>query len=175
MTENESAKPAGAKMANDEAAYKNALLERFREAPPATPVAEDASVLSEKAVDYIYRAIDRQINKARGALAYNGLLFASFGLIARNSKGTVILTLACLGAILALASCFPLIHLMMFDVGDSTNYATSQSDFTATFASMWKRRLSLKVALWVSGIATVFAIFLPMYFLLGLLCGQIPQ
>jgi acyl-CoA synthetase (AMP-forming)/AMP-acid ligase II len=96
MTENEGAKPAGAKATNDEAAYKNALLERFREAPPATPVPKDTGALSEKAVDYIYRAIDRQINKARGVLAYNGLLFASFGLIARNSKDTVILTLACL-------------------------------------------------------------------------------
>jgi hypothetical protein len=28
MTENEGAKPAGAKATNDEAAYKNALLER---------------------------------------------------------------------------------------------------------------------------------------------------
>jgi hypothetical protein len=163
MTENEGAQPAVAKATHDEAAYKNALVERFREAPPAA-VSKDTGVLSEKAVDYIYRAIDRQINKARGALAYNGLLFASFSLIARNSKDTVILTLACLGAILALGSCFPLIfHLMIFDVGDSTNYASSQSDFTATFASMWKRKLSLKVSLWVSGIATVFAILLPIY------------
>jgi len=175
MTENEDAKPAAAKATNDEAAYKTAFLKRFREAPAAS-VSEDTAVLSKKAVDYIYRAIDRQINKARGALAYNGLLFASFSLIARNSKDTVILTLACLGAILALSSCFPLIfHLMIFDVGDSTNYASSESDFTATFASMWRRRLSLKGSLWVSGIATVFAILLPIYFLHGVLCGQIPQ
>jgi long-subunit acyl-CoA synthetase (AMP-forming) len=103
MTENEGAKPAGAKATNDEAAYKNALLERFREAPPATPVPKDTGVLSEKAVDYIYRAIDRQINKARGVLAYNGLLFASFGLIARNSKDTVILTLACLAKLVSVS------------------------------------------------------------------------
>jgi hypothetical protein len=54
-------------------------------------------------VDYIYRAIDRQINKARGVLAYNGLLFASFGLIARNSKDTVILTLACLAKLVSVS------------------------------------------------------------------------
>jgi len=40
MTENEGAKPAGAKATNDEPAYKNALLERFREAPPPGRPAE---------------------------------------------------------------------------------------------------------------------------------------
>jgi hypothetical protein len=59
MTENEGAKPAVAKATNDEVAYKNAFLKRFREAPAAS-VPEDTAVLSEKAVDYIYRSCDRQ-------------------------------------------------------------------------------------------------------------------
>jgi hypothetical protein len=107
----------------DPNAYKTNLAKRFTERKKADG---NGKVLSEKAVDYVYRAVDRQINKARGILAYSGLLFASFNLAARNSD-KVVLAVANFGASAALASCFVLLYLMVFELGAPQNYEKSVS------------------------------------------------
>jgi hypothetical protein len=146
--------------------HKEKLRKRFTEAQPKPPTDAEFAV-SEKACDYIYRAVDRQINKARGVLAYNGLLFASFSLAARSSTSTDknILMLASVGAIVALSSCFPLLYLMVFDVGDAANYENAKNDFEATFDAVWSRRPKLQISLGLSLFATLVALFLPIIFL----------
>jgi hypothetical protein len=146
---------------SDPAQYKTNLTTRFTE--PKT-VAEGTQ-LSEKAVDYVYRAIDRQINKARGVLAYNGLLFASFNLASRNTSDKFVTTVANLGAVAALLSCFVLLYLMIFELGDAHNYASTENDFNATFDSMWRRKTILEYSLGLSFVATFAAILLPLRFL----------
>jgi hypothetical protein len=146
---------------SDPAQYKTNLTTRFTE--PKT-VAEGTQ-LPEKAVDYVYRAIDRQINKARGVLAYNGLLFASFNLASRNTSDKFVTTVANLGAVAALLSCFVLLYLMIFELGDAHNYASTENDFNATFDSMWRRKTILEYSLGLSFVATFAAILLPLRFL----------
>lgn len=62
---------------------------------------------------------------------YNGFLFASFNLAARNSDKFA-LTIANFGAVAALASCLVLLYLMIFELGTAQNYESASSDFNAT-------------------------------------------
>jgi len=152
--------------------YETKLLARFTETRVVQEVSSGntETVVSEKACDYIYRAVDRQINKARGVLAYNGLLFASFSLAARSSTDKIILMLASVGAIVALSSCFPLLYLMIFNIGEVDQYATARSDFEGTFSAVWRRTRSVTASLWLSLLATLIAVLIPIILLSVLLC-----
>lgn len=156
--------------ANPANLYKDKLLTRFKETPPTAPT---DGVVSEKACDYIYRAVDRQINKARGVLAYNGLLFASFSLAARSSTpstaSTIILLLASVGAIVALSSCFPLLKILIFNWGAPTDYATAENDVTAVLGTLLERTQRINASLRLSRLATGIAVLLPIIFLSELL------
>jgi hypothetical protein len=141
-------------------AIKNALKEVLTEGSSSIK-----KVVSEKACDYIYRAVDRQINKARGVLAYNGLLFASFSFATRSSTDKAILWVANLGAITALASCLILLSLMLFVFNNPAEYENAASDFRSAFNAVWKRTTKLDVSIAVSLAATLAALSLPIIFL----------
>jgi hypothetical protein len=53
------------------------------------------------------------------------------------------------------------------------NYASTDTDFNATFDSMWRRKTILEYSLRLSFLATVFAITLPLRFLNGPLGQQL--
>jgi hypothetical protein len=52
------------------------------------------------------------------------------------------------------ASCFILLYLMIFELGEAQDYGSTASDFNATFDSMWRRKTSLEYSFGLSFIAT---------------------
>lgn len=156
-------------MASSPSPYETTLLARFRE---VRKVARDNSqelidigVISEKAPEYVYRALDRQINKARGLLTYNALLFASFNLVTRSSTDKSTLILASAGGMLALLSCLPLLLLMVVDWGKPDKYKDAESDFKSALQTVSRRTRSVKLSLLLSSIATLAALTLSVKFL----------
>jgi hypothetical protein len=110
----------------------------------------------DRAVDYAYKLVDRQINKARGLLTYNALLFAAFRAI-RPATGPVSRAIT-FGALSALISCFPLLLMMYVAWGTRSNWKTSKNDFNAVCSVIYRRSYLLTTALVISGIATAIAV-----------------
>jgi hypothetical protein len=114
----------------------------------------------EKACDYAIRIIDRQINKARGVLTYNGLLFTALTFagsrLAQESKST---TLPLLGASLALLACIPLLSLMVVRWASVDEFANAQADFQRMSRQARHRTYVLTMCLYVSVFTTVLAFF----------------
>jgi hypothetical protein len=111
----------------------------------------------ERAVDYVYKIADRQINKARGLLTYNALLFAAFRSI-RPAIGPVPRAIT-IGALSALASCLPLLFLMYVAWGTRSNWRTSKNDFHAVCQLIYQRSYLVTVALLISAVATMVAVY----------------
>lgn len=87
----------------------------------------------ELAIDFIYRVLDRQINKALGLLTYNALLFGALSFRVNQSRT------AYSGRIIALGSCFPLLALIWVNWGSAKRFADAYSHFTSTFTTVvWR-------------------------------------
>ena len=118
----------------------------------------------DRGVDYLHRILDRQINKARGLLTYNALLFAAMNamIIAGSPRGTVptVTPLGRLGLFLALASCIPLLFILYLSWGTASVLGSEASDFSATFLTLRRRTYILTLSIYATLIATVIALYL---------------
>ena len=159
--------------------FEEMYLKRFREnrtvikdsSKPTETTVE--SIVSEKASEYLYRVLDRQINKARGLLTYNGLLLASFNFVTRTQANPPpskpVLVVAGAGGALALLSCLPLLVLMVVKWGDPAWYKDAESDCKATLQTVWQRTGWVRLSLGLSLVATLAALWLAVGFLSKLL------
>src|SRR5260221_8423651 len=116
---------------------------------------------SEDAVEYIYRIMDRQINKAIGLLAFNALLFAALTLVdARKafeglswwSKAPVT------GAALALLSCLPILVILWLKWGSPRDLGSPDAELQAAMKVIWLRTHCLSASLYLSSVATLTAL-----------------
>ena len=102
-------------------------------------------------MDYIYRAYDRLINKSRGLLAFCGLLFTSFGLIAQHlpeSEKTSWPTLA--AGLLPLIASVPLLFLFWMNWGAAKDYVSNDSDFNSMIVATQHRTWLLAISVWIT-------------------------
>lgn len=117
-----------------------------------------------RGVDYLHRILDRQINKARGLLTYNALLFASMNamIIAGSPRGTVpvVTPLGRLGLFLALTSCIPLLFIFYLSWGTASALESDASDFSVTLLTLRRRTYLLTLSIYATLIATVIALYL---------------
>jgi hypothetical protein len=125
--------------------YREAIKERFTD--------------PEKGVEYVYRILDRQINKARGLLTYNALLFATFRLFASDTNPSAISSswIKC-GAGAALFSCCVLLTLLWVWWGSSDDYRTAANDLIAALDRTMRRTQLISLALALSAISTLIAL-----------------
>lgn len=110
----------------------------------------------DRAVDYVYKIADRQINKARGLLSYNALLFGAFRIV-RPINGSTPFAVT-IGSLSALVSCFPLLFLMYVAWGTRSDWRKSENDFHAMCSLIYRRSYFLTVALIISIFATFIAV-----------------
>lgn len=110
----------------------------------------------DRAVEYVYKIADRQINKARRLLTYDALLFGAFKIV-RPANGAVPIFVT-IGALTALASCFPLLFLMYVAWGTGSDWRKSENDFHAICSLIYRRSYFLTAALVISLIATCIAV-----------------
>lgn len=135
---------------SDRWAIETSIRKRF---PSGEGAAEDA-------VEYIYRIMDRQINKAIGLLAFNALLFAALTLVdARKafdgvswwSKAPVT------GATLALLSCLPILVILWLKWGSPRDLGSADAELQAAMKVIWLRTYCLSTSLYLSSAATLTA------------------
>ena len=135
--------------------YETILIGRFSDGG-------DPKRLTEKGVDYIHRALDRQINKARGLLTYNALLVAAINtvVIARTPRGAIpVFTVwSNLGRILALASCIPLLVLFYMNWGAVNDFSTADADFKGTYKTLRQRTYFLTLSIYATLFSTLIAL-----------------
>ncbi len=129
----------------DKQAYRDALWQR-------AVSLEDR----ERAVDYQYRILDRQINKAIGTLTYNALLFAALSAWKNDGPPTLPLMI---GSVVALVACLPLLYLFRVSWGPAAEFADAYEDFCAACATTFERSILLTMSLLLSAVATGIAIW----------------
>ena len=147
----------------DKSPYEATLTNRFRAAGDS-PTEEEKRRANEQKADYVYRVLDRQINKARGLLTYNALLFTALNLISRGSTMTFEpkicgVSAALLGRVLALAACAMLLLLLKMSWGKADIYKDADADAKGTLETVWKRTYWVTLSLYVSMMATALAIW----------------
>ena len=139
-------------------AYEDKFRERF--SVPAGPAG--ATKVSEEAIEYIYRIMDRQINKGIGLLAYNALLFAALTLVGdrgiREASGLFWSKLPVDGGTLALLSCVPLLVLLWVKWPSAAVFADAGREFTGALKVLWWRTHCLTISLYLSFLATTLAV-----------------
>jgi hypothetical protein len=125
--------------------YLETLVDRFK-APSKDPLE-----MTKDGVDYIYRAYDRVINKARGLLTFNGLLFTAFGLISKSLAGADIPgLLTFLGILLPLVASLPLLIVFWMSWGASQDYESNLSDLTAMVHATSSRTWLLAISIYIT-------------------------
>jgi hypothetical protein len=116
---------------------------------------------SEAAVEYIYRIMDRQINKAIGLLAFDALLCAALTLVDAQkvfAEGTLWSKAPVAGAALALGSCLPLLVILWLKWGAPSELQNAEKELAAAMKVIWTRTHCLSLALYFSFGATLVAI-----------------
>jgi hypothetical protein len=142
--------------------YQTNLTERFKVKP--SPTDENQRRADEERTEYLYRVLDRQINKARGLLTYDALLFTALNFFSRASALTSDPRICgvsgvLVGRILALGACAMLLLLLKISWGGAENYSSAEADFTGTLTTVWRRTYWVTVSLYVSIVATALAIW----------------
>lgn len=126
--------------------YLTALQNRFKvdeKNPPET---------SKDGVDYIYRAYDRVINKARGLLTFDGLLLTAFGLLYRNlqSSSNNSGLLLSIGSVLPLVASLPLLVIFWMNWGASNDYQSNENDLKSMVTATCKRTWLLALSIYIT-------------------------
>lgn len=121
--------------------YEEALLERFKTDP-------------EGAASFQMRLIERQINKARGLLAFDALLFNALTNIYNHSQSPSLLEVARRGCLAALLSCVPLLLLLFVSWPPPGACGDPQTEFRAACKVSYDRSYLLTLSL-VLSIATL--------------------
>src|ERR1700694_300365 len=120
------------------------------------------SKVSEDAVTFVYRILDRQISKSTGLLSYNGLLLATLNLTAGHlSSPTYAITFGRIAAIVAATSVLPLLWVHW---GKNSDYESADADLEGVLKTLQWRTWCVTIAICCSGFATVFtalALFFP--------------
>ena len=120
-----------------------------------------APEVAEAAIEYVYRIMDRQINKAIGLLAFDALLFAALTLVDAQkafAEGTLWSRLPVAGGALALASYLPLLVILWLMWGAPRELESAEKELVAAMKVIWTRTYCLSVALYFSFGATLIAI-----------------
>ena len=110
----------------------------------------------EGIVEYIDRVLDRQINKANGLLAFNGLLFTALSVIS-SAAGSTPLSIK-VGGTLALAASIPLIPIFVVQFGGISAYQTPQKDFESKCKTIYRRTWGIDLSVFLSFFAAAFAL-----------------
>jgi hypothetical protein len=147
----------------NKAPYLTNLKARFTVSGSSSPV-DDQRRANEQKTDYVYKILDRQINKARGLLTYNALLFTALSLVSRGPASTPDpkicgVSAVFLGRVLALGACTVLLWLLKMSWGKADNYASADADFNGTLETVWMRTYWVTVSLYVSMLATALTIW----------------
>lgn len=117
--------------ASDRRSFETNLSTRF----------STCGVLTEGAVEYVDRVIDRQINKANGLLAFDGLLFTALSVVSPGTGSTPISIK--IGSGLALVAALPLILLLVVSFGKIDDYTTPSADFTKKCQTIYWRTYAI--------------------------------
>jgi hypothetical protein len=127
----------------------------------AKPASQPTTEASETAIEYIYRIMDRQINKAIGLLAFDALLCAALTLVDAQkvfAEGTLWSKAPVAGAALALGSCLPLLVILWLKWGAPSELENAEKELAAAMKVIWTRTHCLSLALYFSFGATLVAI-----------------
>lgn len=114
--------------------FQRALLARFPDC--------------EGAVEYVDRVLDRQINKANGLLAFDGLLFTALSVVSA-SVNPIPISIR-IGCALALIAALPLILLLVVDFGKISDYVKPCTDFTAKCLTIYYRTYAIILSVLLS-------------------------
>jgi hypothetical protein len=112
------------------------------------------NVDTEKAVTYMEKALDRQLNKARGLLTFNSILVAAL----RVQEGQTYCCWNNIGSIFAIVSCLPLLLMLWVVWGSNEDYSETVKDFDRLFALCCKRAYRLSFSILASIVATGIAL-----------------
>ena len=111
----------------------------------------------EHAVDYIARILDRQISKANGLLAFDGLLFAALSII-RPESGPVPVSIR-IGSAFALLASISLLLLFVVQFGGVGNYRDAEADFRAACKIIYSRTNTIALSVLCSLVASIALIW----------------
>ncbi len=142
--------------------HHEALTARFEKSPD--DVIDDHPVLGDAAVAYVDRIVDRQLTKARGILAFDGLMLAFLGLTARSAT-TLDISMAHRASVLLLmgllaASSAICLNLFRARWGYVADFTTFSREIAATLAltrrrSFWIERTVRLSVLALAGIVVL--------------------
>ena len=144
--------------------HHEALTARFETANADDGTIDEHPMQGDAAVAYVDRIIDRQLTKARGILAFDGLMLAFLGLIARNSAPLDVVSLhpAPVLLLLGLLAASSVICLMLFRArwGYVADLRTFSREIAATLAlarrrSFWIERTVRMSILALAGIVVL--------------------
>lgn len=102
-------------------------------------------------MDYVYRAYDRVINKARGLLTFDGLLFAAFGLLSKSLQpGEQQSIWTFIAAVLPLVASLPLLVLFWMSWDAANTYETNEADFDSMVGAVCHRTWLLSASMYIT-------------------------
>jgi hypothetical protein len=114
-------------------------------------------VLNEGIIEYVDRVLDRQINKANGLLAFNGLLFTALSVA--NSGRSATPTSVKIGSAFALFAAIILILLLVVSFGAGDDYDSTSSDFKVKCRTIYLRTNTICISVMFSITAAMFSLW----------------